>query len=47
MPKIGDLPARDQNTLAADADWIDFDTTISTSEDQIAIAPGDCSANGS
>ena len=40
MPKIGDLQARNENTLAADADLIDFDTTISTSGDQIAIAPG-------
>lgn len=30
-----------QNTyIAYDADWIDFETTISTSPDQIAIAPG-------
>ena len=41
MPKIGDLQARNDNTLAADADWIDFDTTVSTSSDQIAIAPGE------
>lgn len=30
-----------QNTyIAYDADWIDFETTISTSSEQIAIAPG-------
>ena len=44
MPKIGDLQARNDNTLAADADWIDFDTTVSTSSDQIAIAPGELAA---
>jgi len=41
MPKIDDMPAREENDLAPDADWIDFDTTVSTSADQIAIAPGD------
>jgi ABC-2 type transport system permease protein len=28
------------NTLAGDADWISFEATVSTSQDQIAIAPG-------
>ncbi|WP_017877589.1 M1 family aminopeptidase [Janthinobacterium sp. CG3] len=28
------------NTLASDADWISFEATVSTSPDQIAIAPG-------
>lgn len=39
MPKLEDEAAR--NSIGfADADWIDFETTVSTSEDQIAIAPG-------
>ena len=40
MAKIDDLEARLRNDLAPDADWIDFETTVSTSPDQIAIAPG-------
>ena len=28
------------NYISNDADWIDFETTVSTEEDQIAIAPG-------
>ncbi len=28
------------NGLTRDADWVDFEATVSTSEDQIAIAPG-------
>lgn len=28
------------NMISRDADWIDFETTVSTSKDQIAIAPG-------
>ncbi|HEX2642449.1 MAG TPA: M1 family aminopeptidase [Thermoanaerobaculia bacterium] len=40
MPKVDDLFARRNNYLTADADWIDFETTVSTSPDQIAIAPG-------
>jgi aminopeptidase N len=35
------MAARQHNDLARDADWIEFDTTVSTSPDQIAIAPGD------
>lgn len=39
MPKLEDEAAR--NTIGfADADWINFETTVSTSEDQIALAPG-------
>src|SRR5471032_2788977 len=38
------------NTAANDADWINFDATVSTSADQTAVAPGtleqDWSANG-
>jgi ABC-2 type transport system permease protein len=46
LPARERLPARDdpaglaRNALGADADWIGFDATISTSVDQLAIAPG-------
>lgn len=35
-----DSVALQNNYIAYDADWIDFETTISTSPEQIAIAPG-------
>ncbi len=38
--KVDDLFARRNSALATDSDWIDFETTVSTSADQIAIAPG-------
>jgi len=41
MAKIDDPVARLQNDLAHDADWLELDTTVSTSPDQIAIAPGE------
>ncbi len=40
MAKVDDLFARRNTYIASDADWIDFETTLSTSSDQIAIAPG-------
>jgi len=40
MHDIDDLAARRNNYISSDADWIAFDTTVSTSPDQIAIAPG-------
>jgi ABC-type transport system involved in multi-copper enzyme maturation permease subunit len=40
LPKVDDVGARQYNSGAFDADWINFDATVSTSEDQIAIAPG-------
>ena len=40
LPKVDDVAAREYNSGAFDADWINFDATVSTSEDQIAIAPG-------
>jgi ABC-2 type transport system permease protein len=44
-PRAALLPADDvrgtaRNFFGADADWIDFNAVISTSPDQIAIAPG-------
>jgi aminopeptidase N len=40
MPKLEDEAARANHQLDAEADWVDFDTTVSTSADQIALAPG-------
>ncbi|MFK2877650.1 ABC transporter permease/M1 family aminopeptidase [Rhodanobacter hydrolyticus] len=40
MPPLGDEKARANTYIANDADWIDFDTTVSTAADQIALAPG-------
>jgi ABC-type transport system involved in multi-copper enzyme maturation permease subunit len=38
--KIDDPKARLDNGITRDADWINLDTTVSTSADQIALAPG-------
>ncbi len=40
MPKLGDQKARANTYISNDADWISFDTTVSTTADQIAVAPG-------
>lgn len=40
MPSVDDLAARMNNYVSHDADWVDFAATVSTSPDQIAIAPG-------
>lgn len=40
LPKLEDQAARSSNDIGADADWINFQTTVSTSDDQIALAPG-------
>jgi ABC-2 type transport system permease protein len=40
MPKIDDERARGNSLLCCDADWVTFETTVSTSADQIALAPG-------
>ncbi len=40
MAKIDDRIAAMNAQLGHDSDWIDLDTTVSTSADQIAIAPG-------
>ena len=39
-PKIDDPVARNVNQLTAESDFLNLDTTVSTSPDQIAIAPG-------
>ncbi len=40
MPKLEDEAARANNYVSDDADWLDFDTTVCTAPDQIALAPG-------
>jgi hypothetical protein len=40
LPRLEDAAARRNNYLTADSDWIGFRTTVSTSADQIALAPG-------
>lgn len=40
MARVDDLFARRNTYIASDSDWIRFETTVSTSPDQIAIAPG-------
>ncbi|HZX72154.1 MAG TPA: hypothetical protein VFE77_15185, partial [Rhodanobacter sp.] len=40
MPPLGDEKARANTYISNDADWISFDTTVSTAPDQIALAPG-------
>jgi ABC-type transport system involved in multi-copper enzyme maturation permease subunit len=35
-----DMQARMDNAISRDSDWINLDTTVSTSSDQIALAPG-------
>ena len=40
MPSIDDAAARANHYLTAESDWIDFETVVSTSADQIALAPG-------
>ena len=40
MPSIDDPNARMNTYISQEADWITFEATVSTSPDQIAIAPG-------
>ncbi|MFT3790802.1 MAG: M1 family aminopeptidase [Rudaea sp.] len=40
MAPIDDMAARGNTYLSSDSDWVDFETTVSTSPDQIALAPG-------
>jgi hypothetical protein len=40
MPKLEDQAARANTYIGDDADWIDFQTTICTAPDQIALSPG-------
>lgn len=40
MAATDDMHARQNTYISNEADWITFETTVSTSDDQIAIAPG-------
>ena len=40
MPKIDDRAQWNNSYLTSNADWVDFETTVSTSAGQIALAPG-------
>ncbi|MGY0798982.1 ABC transporter permease/M1 family aminopeptidase [Lysobacter sp. A286] len=40
MAKLEDQVARANTYISDDADWIDFQTTVCTAPDQIALAPG-------
>jgi ABC-2 type transport system permease protein len=40
LPPLEDDAAARRNYIVADADWMAFEATVSTSADQIAIAPG-------
>ncbi|MEE8147405.1 MAG: M1 family aminopeptidase, partial [Longimicrobiales bacterium] len=40
MAPIDDESARMNNYISSEADWLDFETVVSTSADQIALAPG-------
>ena len=40
VPSLDDERARMNNFISRDADWVDFEATVSTSADQIALAPG-------
>src|SRR5215472_3133671 len=40
MRDLNDPEGRKNNYLISDSDWVTFDATVSTSADQIAIAPG-------
>jgi len=40
MASLYDSTRYDTNYLSAESDWIDFETIVSTTEDQVALAPG-------
>ena len=40
LPKLEDVAARQNNAIATCADWVNFEGTVSTTPDQIAILPG-------
>jgi len=40
LPPAGDAHGSMRNLVASDSNWIDFDATVSTTEGQLAIAPG-------
>ncbi len=40
MADLDDRTARSNTYVTPNADWVDFETTVSTQKDQIAVAPG-------
>ncbi|MCD4797346.1 MAG: ABC transporter permease, partial [Candidatus Cloacimonetes bacterium] len=40
MADVNDAKARMNHYISRDSDWVNFEATVSTSEDQIAITPG-------
>jgi ABC-2 type transport system permease protein len=40
MPDLDDAKARQRNYISSEGDWIDFEATVTTAEDQVALAPG-------
>ncbi len=40
LPDLDDPTARARNYISGESHWIDFETVVSTSDDQIALAPG-------
>jgi hypothetical protein len=40
LPRLEDMSGRQSNYGATDADWVNFEGTVSTSPDQIAVLPG-------
>jgi len=40
LPKLEDVAARRNNAIGINADWVNFEATVSTMPDQIAIMPG-------
>ena len=40
MPDLDDKVNQQRNYISSDGDWIDFETVVSTTPDEIALAPG-------
>ena len=40
LPSLDDAAARRHHYITPESDWIDFETVVSTSADQVALAPG-------
>jgi hypothetical protein len=40
MPDLDDASARGRNYISNEGDWIEFEATVSTDPDQVALAPG-------
>jgi ABC-type transport system involved in multi-copper enzyme maturation permease subunit len=41
LPKLEDEAARRNSYISNEADWVNYESTVSTSPDQIALAPGE------